>query len=84
MKPRSTPVEPLVTYEEAARFLRVSRATLCKMVNARRIPHLRVGQQVRFDIEDLKRFFYVARTEAAEDAEQGDPCRWRPEQPNRR
>lgn len=61
--PDSIALKPLLTYPEAARFLRVSRSTLCRWVQARRIPHLRVGTQVRFDPEVLKKCFRVAEAD---------------------
>jgi excisionase family DNA binding protein len=56
---------PLLTYPEAAALLRVSRSTLTRLVAARRIPHLRIGAQVRFDPIALKAHFAVDQSAPA-------------------
>jgi excisionase family DNA binding protein len=44
----------LLTLEETAQFLRLSRHTLYKMLASGRIPALRAGRQWRFSKEDLQ------------------------------
>lgn len=46
----------LVTIREAARYLSVSVSTLYGWVWQRRIPFVKVGRALRFDLDDLKRF----------------------------
>lgn len=43
----------LLTTEEVAVYLHVSRATVYRMVDARRIPFLRVGGALRFSREQI-------------------------------
>ncbi len=46
----------LVTAREAARYLSVSVSTLYGWVWQRRIPFVKVGRALRFDLEDLGNF----------------------------
>lgn len=46
----------LVTVREAARYLSVSVSTLYGWVWQRRIPFVKVGRALRFDLDDLKKF----------------------------
>ncbi len=41
---------------EAVRFLRVSRATVTRLVQARKIGHVRVGRQIFFSRNNLNAF----------------------------
>jgi excisionase family DNA binding protein len=54
----------LVNVNEAAQFLAVSPSTLYGWVWQRRIPFVKVGRAVRFDIADLERFVTQNRIEA--------------------
>jgi excisionase family DNA binding protein len=50
-------VQPrLVTVREAADYLSVSVSTLYGWVWQRRIPFVKVGRALRFDVDDLKKF----------------------------
>ena len=49
---------------EAAQFLAVSPSTLYGWVWQRRIPFVKVGRAVRFDVADLERFVTQNRIEA--------------------
>jgi len=50
-------MEQLLTYAEAASFLRVPRGTLYSMVSRRLVPHLRLSKRlVRFSKEALERW----------------------------
>lgn len=66
MEPPSTTTRPteLVNVNEAARFLAVSSSTLYGWVWQRRIPFVKVGRGVRFDMADLERFIAKNRTQA--------------------
>jgi excisionase family DNA binding protein len=47
--------EPLLTADEAARFLRVPRSTLYELVRSRGLPHIRIGDRaLRFTRADLE------------------------------
>lgn len=50
-------VQPrLVTVREASRYLSISVSTLYGWVWQRRIPFVKVGRALRFDLDDLKKF----------------------------
>jgi len=44
----------LLTTEEAAKYLRVSRATILRWCRARQLPAVRIGRQWRIDMEQLE------------------------------
>lgn len=46
----------LITVQEAARYLAVSVSTLYGWVWQRRIPFVKMGRALRFDVRDLERF----------------------------
>jgi len=46
----------LVTVREAARYLSMSVSTLYGWVWQRRIPFVKVGRALRFDLDDLREF----------------------------
>lgn len=48
------PLEELFTFEEAMNYLRVSRSTLLRMINAGKIAGHKVGSGWRFYREDLR------------------------------
>ena len=52
----STAQTGLVTIREAARYLSVSVSTLYGWVWQRRIPFVKVGRALRFDLDDLREF----------------------------
>ncbi len=54
----------LVTVREAAQYLAVSVSTLYGWVWQRRIPFVKVGRSLRFDLADLEEFIEVNRTQA--------------------
>ena len=45
----------LLTTQEAAEFLRVSRATVLRWCRAGQMPAVRIGRQWRIDMEQLER-----------------------------
>jgi excisionase family DNA binding protein len=56
-------IEPrLLTVQEAARFLTVSASTLYGWVWQRKIPFVKVGRALRFDLTDLEEFIEASRT----------------------
>jgi excisionase family DNA binding protein len=66
MEPQAAATRPtqLVNVNEASRFLAVSPSTLYGWVWQRRIPFVKVGRAVRFDMADLERFVTQNRIEA--------------------
>ena len=57
-------VPRLVTVNDAARYLAVSISTLYGWVYQRRIPFVKVGRALRFEIGDLDSFIQRNRTQA--------------------
>jgi excisionase family DNA binding protein len=51
----------LVTVQDAAKFLAVSTSTLYGWVYQRRIPFVKVGSALRFELVELKRFIQSNR-----------------------
>jgi len=66
MEPPTTTTRPteLVNVNEAAQFLAVSPSTLYGWVWQRRIPFVKVGRAVRFDMADLEQFVAQNRIQA--------------------
>jgi excisionase family DNA binding protein len=58
----------LMTVQDAARYLAVSVSTLYGWVYQRRIPFVKVGRALRFDMADINRFVELNKT-------QSRPCR---------
>jgi excisionase family DNA binding protein len=54
----------LITVNDAARYLAVSVSTLYGWVYQRRIPFVKVGRALRFEMADLDRFVERNRTQA--------------------
>jgi excisionase family DNA binding protein len=46
----------LITVQEAAKFLAVSTSTLYGWVYQRRIPFVKVGRSLRFELAELQKF----------------------------
>lgn len=46
----------LIGIKEAARYLDISTNTLYTWVSQKRIPHVKIGRLVKFDLETLDRF----------------------------
>ena len=51
----------LITVQEAATFLAVSTSTLYGWVYQRRIPFVKVGRALRFELAELKKFIQSNR-----------------------
>ena len=54
----------LVTVQDAAKFLAVSTSTLYGWVYQRRIPFVKVGRALRFELAELQKFIQANRFEA--------------------
>lgn len=53
--------QPLLTVQEAARYLAVSVSTIYGWVWQRRIPFVKIGRAVRFDPRDLETFIEASK-----------------------
>jgi excisionase family DNA binding protein len=51
----------LITVQEAAKFLAVSTSTLYGWVYLRRIPFVKVGRALRFELAELQKFIQSNR-----------------------
>jgi excisionase family DNA binding protein len=51
----------LVGVTDAARFLSISKSTLYGWIWQRRIPFVKMGRSVRFDVRDLEQFIQSNR-----------------------
>lgn len=58
------PGQRLVNVNEAAKYLAVSVSTLYGWAWQRKLPFVKVGRALRFDLADLETFIRVNRTEA--------------------
>jgi excisionase family DNA binding protein len=68
MTPRPPPAELLVTVEEAARRLALSRTTLYQQIRRGTIPSVRIGHSRRIPVIDLERYVDDLREGAHSDA----------------
>jgi len=55
----------LITVQEAAKFLAVSTSTLYGWVYLRRIPFVKVGRALRFELVELQKFVQSNRVPAS-------------------
>jgi excisionase family DNA binding protein len=46
----------LIRSGEAARFLAISERTLWSLTRSGRVPHVRVGRCLRYDVDDLRQW----------------------------
>lgn len=53
---------PLLTVREAADLLRISDRTLWTLTSSGRLPSVRVGRSVRYDIADLRKWIDSQKT----------------------
>jgi excisionase family DNA binding protein len=58
------PGQRLVNVHEAAKYLAVSVSTLYGWAWQRKLPFVKVGRALRFDLADLEKFIRINRTEA--------------------
>jgi excisionase family DNA binding protein len=58
---RSRNENGLITVQDAAKFLAVSTSTLYGWVYQRRIPFVKVGRALRFEMAELQRFIQSNR-----------------------
>lgn len=54
-------MEELLTLEELARYLKISKPTLYKMVEKGKIPALKIANQWRFKKDDINRWLEKQR-----------------------
>ena len=48
----------LLTYKEAAQKLHIAETTLRAWVSQKKIPYLKLGRVVRFDLEEMERWLH--------------------------
>ena len=58
---QSGPESGLITVQDAAKFLSVSTSTLYGWVYQRRIPFVKVGRALRFELAELQKFIQANR-----------------------
>jgi excisionase family DNA binding protein len=58
---KALPESGLLTVKEAANFLAVSTSTLYGWVYQRRIPFVKVGRALRFELAELQKFIQSNR-----------------------
>lgn len=54
----------LLTVQDAARYLAISKSTLYGWVWQRRIPFVKVGRALRFELVELRKFIQANRVQA--------------------
>ncbi len=59
---------PPLTRAEAAEYLNVSPRWIKRAIEERRLPYLKLGRLVRFDLDDLDRWLDAQRVEPREGA----------------
>jgi excisionase family DNA binding protein len=64
MKMQSRSESGLMTVQDAAKFLAVSTSTLYGWVYLRRIPFVKVGRALRFELAELQKFIQANRVNA--------------------
>jgi len=61
---QTKPITTLMPIQEAARFLQISVSTLYGWVWQRRIPFVKLGRAVRFEMADLEKFIQANKYNA--------------------
>jgi excisionase family DNA binding protein len=64
MQTEATVTQRLMAVNDAAQYLAVSSSTLYGWVHQRRIPFVKVGRALRFEVADLDDFIQRNRTQA--------------------
>lgn len=77
VKPRGRPRARLLSINELAEYLHVSRRTIYRMLDSKGLPHLRVGYVVRFDLPTVL-------TWLRDFTERGDRLEWQDDYENLR
>jgi len=57
--------EPLWTVDEAARFLRLSKKYIYRLVESGRLPHYKLGRRVRFSGGEVRSYLKTCRSQRA-------------------
>ncbi len=57
-------MDEILTIPEVARYLKMSRAKIYRLVQRREIPHIRIGKNVRIRGSDLARWIEGRKCEA--------------------
>jgi excisionase family DNA binding protein len=64
MPTASDPPPEFLTRDDVARLLKVSRATVYRLVESRRLPFYKIGNRLRFDKQDVLAFLRHHRIDA--------------------
>jgi len=64
------PSRTLLTLEEVAELLRVSKTSVYRLVERRALPFFRVSSVLRFDLADVEAFLGAGRVEPVGDPKQ--------------
>ncbi len=64
MSTASDPPTEFLTRDDVARLLKISRATVYRLVESRRLPFYKIGNSLRFDKRDVLAFLRQHRVEA--------------------
>jgi excisionase family DNA binding protein len=64
MPTASDPPTEFLTRDDVARLLKISRATVYRLVETRRLPFYKIGNSLRFDKQDVLAFLRQHRVEA--------------------
>lgn len=54
-------ISPLLTIDEVAKFLRISKTSVYRLVERRELPFCRVGRTLRFTRKDLETYLAARR-----------------------
>jgi len=57
------PESPLLTVEEAARYLRISRPMVYRLLQTKQLRPVKIGSRTLFDKKDLDRFIEESKEE---------------------
>lgn len=52
-KPRGRPKARLLSINEVAEYLHVSRQTIYRLIDSKELPHMRIGYVLRFDLPEV-------------------------------
>lgn len=69
---------PLLTVDEAAKYLTVTPRFVRRLIEERRIPKVKLGKFVRIHRDDLDAFIAAGRVEGSEWRNQGNAVRLHP------
>lgn len=75
MKQRGRPKARLLSINEVAEYLHVSRQTIYRLIEAKGLPHVRIGYVLRFDLPTILQW-------AQDFTSSGDKLTWQDDYPH--